>query len=174
MDTALSHFHEDDEGTRILITTGQSRFSLNYGNEVGIERRQIEGRKGSTIDTYFFLPSLVRALVDRDMLIVTNKDMSFSFNARFSVHEAEDLSTLLKEKYEENVRSRGRNLMGVKTALMQRKDLNPDVLAHIASFSTGKSGTLATQTNELKQNLGEQLAPRVGGRRSTRKKSTRA
>jgi hypothetical protein len=126
------------------------------------------------IDAYFFLPSLMRALVDSDMLIVTNEKAQFSFSARFSVDEAEDLSNLLKEKFEQNVRSRGRNLMGVKTALMQHKNLNPDVLAHIASFSTGKNGTLATQANELKQNLGEQLAPRVKGRRSTRKKSTRA
>lgn len=171
MAATLSHF--DEEGTRIIIMTGQSRFLLNYGDEVGIERRQIEGRKGKMIDSYFFLPSLMRVLVDRDMLIVTNENMTFSFTARFSVDEAEDLSNLLKEKFEENVRSRGRNLMGVKTALMQRKNLNPNVLAHIASFSTGKNGTLATQTNELKQNLGEQLAPRVGGRRSTRKKFTR-
>ena len=169
MAATLSHFF--DEGNRIRIQTGQSRFILNYGGEIGIERMQTRGRFGM-VDGYFFLPSLMRVLVDRDMLIVTNENMTFSFTARFSVDEAEDLSNLLKEKFEENVRSRGRNLMGVKTALMQHKELNPDVLAHIASFSTGKNGTLATQTNELKQNLGEQLAPRVRGRRATRKRST--
>ena len=168
MAATLSHFF--DEGNRIRIQTGQSRFFVNYGREEGIERRQLRGRFGM-IDGYFFLPSLMRALVDRDMLIVTNKNGQFSFSARFSVEEAEDLSNLLKEKYEENVRSRGRNLMGVKTALMQHTELNPDVLAHIASFSTGKEGTLATQSNELKQNLGVQLAPRIRGRRSTRKKA---
>ena len=162
-----------DEGNRIRIQTGLSRFSLFYGHEEGIERRQVAGRTGNLFDIYFFLPSLIRAGVDRDVLIVTNQDADFSFQAAFSVEEATRLSNLLKEKYEENIRSRGRNLMGVKTALMQHKNLNPDVLAHIASFSTGKEGTLATQANRLKQNLGEQLAPRVGGRRSTRKRSTR-
>ena len=93
--------------------------------------------------------------------------------ARFSLEEAKDLSNLLKEKYEKNIRSRGRNLMGVETALMQT-ELNPDVLAHIASFSTGTNGTLATQSNTLQQNLGVQLAPRIRGGRSTRKQSSRS
>jgi len=172
MAAARSHFV--DEGNRIVIQTGQSRFFLNYGREVGIERRQLTGRFGNPIDIYFFLPSLIRAGVDRDILIVTNKEAEFSFQARFSLEDAENLSNVLKEKFEANVRSRGRNLSVVKTALMQHKELNPDVLAHIASFSTGKEGTLATQSNELKQNLGEQLAPRVRGRRSTRKQSSRA
>jgi hypothetical protein len=131
------------------------------------------GRFGNQIDIYFFLPSLIRTGVDRDILIVTNKNAEFAFHARFSAEEAQGLSNLLKEKYEAHIRSRGRNLMGVKTALMQHEELNPDVLAHIASFSTGKEGTLAMQTNQLKQNLGLQFAP-VRGRRATRKKSTRA
>jgi hypothetical protein len=76
--------------------------------------------------------------VDRDVLIVTNQEADFSFQARFSLEESENLSNVLKEKYEANVRSRGRNLSVVKTALMQHKELNPDVLAHIASFSTGR------------------------------------
>lgn len=168
MAATLSHFF--DEGNGIRIQTGQSRFFLNYGNEEGIERRQVAGRFGNLIDIYFFLPSLIRVGVDRNILIVTNQEGEFSFDARFSMEESEDLSNLLKEKFEENIRSRGRNLMGVKTALMQT-ELNPDVLAHIASFSTGKEGTLATQSNELKQNLGVQLAPRIRGRRSTRKKA---
>lgn len=172
MAATLSHFLDD--GKRIRIRTGQTQFFLNYGGEVGIERSQIEGRYGDMIYGYFFLPSLIRVLVDKDMVIVTNENAQFSFSARFSEDEAVGLSNLLKEKFEENVRSRGKNLLGVKTALMQHKNLNPDVLAHIASFSTGKNGTLAMQENELKQNLGQQLAPRVGGRRSTRKKSTRA
>ena len=163
-----------DEGNRIVIHSGQSRFFLNYSREVGIERRQVTGRFGNPIDLYFFLPSLIRAAVDRDLLIVTNKEAEFSFQACFSLEGAENLSNLLKEKYEANIRSRGKNLSVVKTALMQHKELNPDVLAHIASFSTGKEGTLATQENLLKQNLGEQLAPRVRGRRSTRKQSSRA
>ena len=163
-----------DEGHRIRIQTGQSRFSLFYNREEGIERRQLEGRFGNLFDIYFFLPSLIRAGVDHDTLIVTNQDADFTFQARFSVEVAQDLSNLLKEKYEENIRSRGRNLLGVKTALMQHTELNPDVLAHIASFSTGKEGTLATQSNTLKQNLGEQLAPRIRGRRTTRKRSNGA
>ena len=171
MAATLSHFF--DEGHRIRIQTGQSRFFVNYGHEEGIERRQLAGRFGNLIDIYFFLPSLIRVGVDRNVLIVTNQEGEFSFDARFSEEESEDLSNLLKEKYEEHIRSRGRNLMGVKTALMQT-ELNPDVLAHIASFSTGKEGTLATQSNELKQNLGVQLAPRIRGRRSTRKKSSRS
>jgi hypothetical protein len=163
-----SHFF--DEGNRIRIQTGRSRFFLNYGREVDIERRQVTGMFGNPIDVYFFLPSLIRAGVDRDVLIVTNQEGEFSFDARFSEEEAENLSNLLKDKYETMIRSRGRNLMGVNTALQQHKELNPDVLAHIASFSTGREGTLATQANRLKQNLGEQLAPRIRGRRSTRKK----
>ena len=107
MAATLSHFFDD--GNRIRIQTGQSRFVLNCDREVGIERRQIAGRQGNTIDTYFFLPSPMRALVDRDMLIVTDGDM-ISFNARFSEDEALRLSNCLKEKFEENVRSRGRNL----------------------------------------------------------------
>jgi hypothetical protein len=165
----LSRFFDD--GDRLRIETGQSRFFLSCGSEIGIERMQIKGRAGM-VDGYFFLPSLVRALVDRDMLIITTENMAFAFTARFLEDEATRLSNVLKEKYEANIRSRGRNLMGVKTALMHHKDLNPDVLAHIASFSTGKNGTLATQANRLKQNLGEQLAPRVGGRRATRKKKS--
>lgn len=169
MAQTLSHFFE--EGKKLRIETGQSRFVLNYDREVGIERGQLKGRYGDMMYGYFFLPSLMRVLVDRDMLLVTTEHMQFVFTARFSEDEATRLSNVLKEKYEENVRSRGRNLMGVKTVLMQHKELNPDVLAHIASFSTGKNGTLATQFNELKQNLGEQLAPRVRGRRATRKRS---
>jgi len=99
MAAALSHFDDQLETRRILITTGQSRFVLNYDSEAGIERRQIKGRFGM-IDAYFFLPSLMRALVDRDILIVTDGNMQFSFQARFSVEEAEDLSNLLKEKFE--------------------------------------------------------------------------
>ena len=162
-----SHFF--DEGNKIVIQTGHSRFSLFYSDEVAIERRQLQGRFGNMIDIYFFLPSMIRVGIDRNMLIVTTQDkVHFSFTAHFSEEEATDLSNLFKEKYEANIRSRGKNLLGVKTALMQSK-LNPDVLAHIGSFSTGREGTLATQENILKQNLGEQLAPRVGGRRTTRR-----
>ena len=172
MAATLSHFFDD--GNRIRIQTGQSRFSLFYDREEGIERRQVAGRFGNLFDIYFFLPSLIRAGVDRDTLIVTSQGAEFTFQARFSLEEAEGLSNLLKEKFEENVRRRGRNLLGVKTALMQHPELNPDVLAHIASFSTGKEGTLAMQSNKLKQNLSEQLPPPIRGGRATRKRSTRA
>ena len=163
MAAPLAHYF--DEGNRILVVNGRTRFSLFYSDEDAIERRQLKGRFGNLIDVYFFLPSMMRATVDRDSLIVTTRESAkFSFSTEFSLDEARDLSNLLKEKYEANIRSRGRNLSVVKQALMQSK-LNPDVLAHIASFSTGKEGTLAMQENRLKQNLD----PHAGGRRNTRK-----
>ena len=170
MAATLSHF--DDDGNRIRIQTGQTVFYLSYDREVGIERREYNGIFGKFY-FYSFLPSLTEAGVDRDVLTVINKKAKMYLRARFSLEEAKDLSNLLKEKYEKNIRSRGRNLMGVETALMQT-ELNPDVLAHIASFSTGTNGTLATQSNTLQQNLGVQLAPRIRGGRSTRKQSSRS
>lgn len=81
--------------------TGQSRFFLNYGDEVDIERKQIEGRKGNMIDSYIFLPSLMRALVDRDVLIVTNENMTFPLQPDFRRTRPRICPTFSKESMRE-------------------------------------------------------------------------
>lgn len=162
-----------DDGQRFVITDGGTKISLWYVHNVTMERRTLPRPDGSVIDVFFFLPSMMRVTIDRERCVVTFGEGSpLQFVTRFTLAGARALSDALKAKYEEGIRSRGRNIVGVRHVL-GKSSLNPDVLAHIASFGTGKKGALATQEDSLKQNLGEHLAPRVARRTTRRKRRVR-
>ena len=79
------------------------------------------------------------------------------------------MERLMKDYPIRVAKSRGRNLVGLRE-VGEGLALPENVESHIGSFLSGKTGSTKAQTNKLRQNLGESLAPRAGGKRTRRRR----
>lgn len=101
-----------------------------------------------------------------DLLFFDGYDPLSLFQANVSLHLLDNikrkLDKLIEDLPKRPIRSAGRNLVGLRE-VGEGLGLPPNVEGHIGSFLSGKKGSAASQTNKLRQNLGESLAPRPGG-----------
>lgn len=168
--------YEEESGNSILTFEGEPddllpsgkpayAFIIQGNDEVKIQESQ------SGYDVYTFVKSNIKILfttLPPPNVIYIDTDTTQIYD-RYSEESKEQFVEAI-QKY--ILSQKGRNTLMVHE-LGESRQLPENVDSVIASFLSGKKGSLQGQLNKLKQNTGISLAPRAGGRRARKTRKTR-
>jgi hypothetical protein len=121
------------------------------------------------VDTYTFSPSNVSMTFDNSQQpgIISINSPTFRFKQQ---HRLDNNLDTLKAFLNKLIVKQQHSELNSVSRIGKNRNLPRNVDSVIGSFISGKKGYIPSQKNQLKQNMGISLAPRVKGRR-TRKRA---
>lgn len=143
------------DGEDIIMLPAEG-FTITYKNDRGV-------------DIYKIIQAGIRIEINEDYDVNVNKiDISSGFTRIYETYrDTLKGKVRMLQKFLQNliVKQRGREVLALKNVGSKTK-LPHNVEGVIGEMLTGKKGHIVSQTNQLRQELGEHLAPQV---RNTRK-----